>query len=98
MIVMELVVALSMRSLKYPLYKVGVFKNKYLWLAILSSFALQLVILYLPGLQPLFDVHTPELIDWAIAALSGAIIFQHSRNRQNRHKSKKKTVKAVRKS
>jgi Ca2+-transporting ATPase len=75
MIVMELVVALSMRSLKYPLYKVGVFKNKYLWYAILSSFALQLVILYVPGLQPLFDVHTPELVDWAIAAGFGAIIF-----------------------
>jgi P-type Ca2+ transporter type 2C len=75
MIVMELVIALCMRSLKYPLYKVGPFKNKYLWVAIASSFALQLVILYVPGLQPLFDVHMPELIDWAIAALCGAIVF-----------------------
>ena len=75
MIVMELVIALSMRSLKYPVFKVGIFKNKYLWYAILASFALQLVILYVPGLQALFDVHTPELIDWAIAALYGAIIF-----------------------
>ncbi len=75
MIVMELVVALCMRSLKYPLYKVGPFKNKYLWYAILGSFALQLVILYVPGLQVLFDVHQPEMIDWAVAALGGAIIF-----------------------
>jgi Ca2+-transporting ATPase len=75
MIVMELVVALCMRSLKYPLYKVGPFKNKFLWAAILASFGLQLVILYVPGLQPLFDVHQPELIDWAVAALSGAIVF-----------------------
>ncbi len=75
MIVMELVIALSMRSLKYPVFKVGPFKNKYLWYAILSSFALQLVILYVPGIQVLFDVHNPELIDWAIAALYGAIIF-----------------------
>jgi Ca2+-transporting ATPase len=75
MIVMELVVALCMRSLKYPLYKVGPFKNKYLWYAILGSFALQLVILYVPGLQVLFDVHQPELIDWAVAALGGAIVF-----------------------
>ncbi|MGD6805429.1 MAG: cation-translocating P-type ATPase [Candidatus Bathyarchaeia archaeon] len=75
MIVMELVVALCMRSLKYPLFKVGAFKNKYLWAAILSSFALQLVILYVPGLQILFDVHNPELIDWAVAALYGAIVF-----------------------
>ena len=69
MIMMELVIALSMRSLKYPVFKVGPFKNKFLWFAILSSFALQLVILYVPGLQSLFDVHMPELIDWAIAAL-----------------------------
>jgi P-type Ca2+ transporter type 2C len=75
MIVMELVIALCMRSLKYPLYKVGAFKNKWLWIAIVCSFALQLVILYVPGLQSLFDVHMPELIDWAIAALFGAIVF-----------------------
>jgi P-type Ca2+ transporter type 2C len=75
MIVMELVIAITMRSLKYPIFKVGPFKNKYLWYAILSSFALQLVILYVPGLQSLFDVHMPELIDWAIAALFGAIVF-----------------------
>ena len=75
MIVIQLVIALSMRSLKYPVFKVGLFKNKYLWYAIASSFALQLVILYVPGLQSLFDVHMPELIDWAIAALFGAIVF-----------------------
>jgi Ca2+-transporting ATPase len=75
MIVIQLVIALSMRSLKYPVFKVGPFKNKYLWYAIASSFALQLVILYVPGLQSLFDVHMPELIDWAIAALFGAIVF-----------------------
>ncbi len=75
MIVMELVVALSMRSLKYPVFKVGVFKNKFLWYAILSSFALQLLILYVPGVQPLFDVHTPELIDWVVAFSFGAIVF-----------------------
>ncbi len=75
MIVMELVIALSMRSLRYSLFKVGPFKNKYLIVAILVSFALQLVILYVPGLAGLFDVHAPELIDWVIAALYGAIVF-----------------------
>ena len=72
---MELVIAISMRSLKYPVYKVGIFKNKWLWYAILASFGLQLVILYVPYLQTLFDVHTPELIDWAIAALYAGIVF-----------------------
>jgi Ca2+-transporting ATPase len=75
MIVMELVVAISARSLKYPVFKVGVFKNKFLWYAILSSFALQLFILYTPGVQAVFDVHSPGLIDWAIAGLFAAIVF-----------------------
>jgi Ca2+-transporting ATPase len=75
MIAMELVIAISMRSLKYPVYKVGAFKNKWLWYAILVSFALQLVILYVPSLQTLFDVHSPELIDWAIATLYAVIVF-----------------------
>ncbi|TFH23407.1 cation-transporting P-type ATPase, partial [Candidatus Bathyarchaeota archaeon] len=69
MIAMELTIAISARSFKYPIAKVGPFKNKYLWLAVFSSFALQLVVLYVPGIQTLFDVHTPQLIDWAIAAL-----------------------------
>ncbi len=75
MIAMELVIALSMRSLKYPVFKVGVFKNKWLWIAILLSFALQLVILYVPTLQSVFYVHTPELIDWAVAAFFAGIVF-----------------------
>jgi Ca2+-transporting ATPase len=75
MIAMELAVAISCRSLKYPVFKVGIFKNKFLWVAVLSSFALQLLILYTPGLQSLFDVHSPELVDWAIAGLFAAAVF-----------------------
>ena len=75
MVMMELAVAISARSLKYPVFKVGPFKNKFLWLAVLSSFALQLFVLYTPGVQALFDLHTPELIDWAIAALFAFVVF-----------------------
>ncbi len=75
MIVMELAVAISCRSLKYPVFKVGLFKNKYLWYAVLSSLIFQLVILYVPGLQVLFDVHSPELVDWAIAGLFAGAVF-----------------------
>ena len=75
MIAMELAIAISCRSLKFPVFKVGVFKNKFLWIAVLSSFALQLLVLYTPGLQVLFDVHSPELIDWAIAGLYAGAVF-----------------------
>ena len=75
MILMELANAVSARSLKYPVFKVGTFKNKFLWYAILSSFALQLVVLYTPGIQGIFDVSSPEPLDWAFAILFTAITF-----------------------
>ena len=75
MILIELSIALSSRSLKHPVIKVGVFKNKYLWYAILSSFALQLVVLYVPSIQALFDVNSPTLIDWGVAVVLSAIVF-----------------------
>jgi Ca2+-transporting ATPase len=75
MILMELANAISARSLQYPVFKVGVFKNKFLWYAVLSSFGLQIFILYTPGIQTLFGVSSPEPIDWAFAILFTAITF-----------------------
>jgi len=75
MILMELANAISARSLKYTVFKVGVFKNKFLWYAILSSLGLQLLVLYTPGVHQIFDVEPPEVQDWAIALLFTAIVF-----------------------
>ena len=75
MILMELANAISARSLKYPVWKVGVFRNKFLWYAVLSSFFLQLIVLYTPGLNTVFSVSTPKPLDWAFAILFTAITF-----------------------
>jgi len=75
MIVMELANAISARSLKFPVWEVGVFKNRFLWYAVLSSFFLQLVVLYTPGLNAAFNVNAPEPLDWAFAMLFTAIAF-----------------------
>jgi P-type Ca2+ transporter type 2C len=75
MVMMELAVAISCRSLKYPVFKVGPFKNKFLWYAVISSFFLQLLVLYMPGLQALFDVSSPGLNDWAVAGLFAVAVF-----------------------
>jgi Ca2+-transporting ATPase len=75
MILMELVNAISARSLKYPVWKVGAFKNKFLVYAVLSSFSLQLMVLYIPGLNAAFNVNAPEPLDWAFAVLFTAITF-----------------------
>ena len=75
MILMELVNAISARSFRYSVFKVGLFKNRFLWYAILSSFGLQLLVLYTPGIQTVFGVTSPEPIDWAFAILFTAITF-----------------------
>ena len=74
-VLMELANAVSARSLKYTVFKVGVFKNKFLWVAILSSLAMQLAVLYIPGVQGLFDVTYPDAFDWIVAITSTLIVF-----------------------
>jgi Ca2+-transporting ATPase len=75
MILMELVNAISARSLKFPVWKVGAFKNRFLVYAVLSSFLLQLLVLYTPGLNSAFSVSAPEALDWGFAVLFTAITF-----------------------
>jgi Ca2+-transporting ATPase len=75
MILMELANAISARSLKHPVWKVGVFKNKLLWGAIMSSLLLQLVVLYTPGVNAAFNVAVPQALDWALAIMFMAITF-----------------------
>jgi len=75
MILMELANAISARSLRFPVFKIGLFKNKFLWYAILLSFGLQLLVLYTPGIQTVFGVTSPEPLDWAFAILFTAIVF-----------------------
>jgi Ca2+-transporting ATPase len=75
MVLMELANAVNARSLKYTVFKVGLFKNKFLWIAILSSLGLQMIVLYTPALHGLFDVTYPELFDWAVAIAFTLIVF-----------------------
>lgn len=74
-VLMELANAICARSLKYTVFKVGIFKNKFLWVAILSSLAMQLAVLYIPGVQGLFDVTYPDAFDWIVAITSTLIVF-----------------------
>jgi len=75
MVLMELANAVNARSLKYTVFKVGLFKNKFLWIAILSSLGLQMIVLYTPALHSVFDVTYPELLDWAVAIAFTLIVF-----------------------
>jgi Ca2+-transporting ATPase len=51
----ELVRAYTARSERYPVLKMGVFNNKYMNWAILSSLVLLLIVVYVPFLQGVFS-------------------------------------------
>ncbi|XES77420.1 MAG: cation transporting ATPase C-terminal domain-containing protein [Candidatus Bathyarchaeia archaeon] len=71
----QLAIALPHVPTNTSLKSHGLFKTNYICDAILSSFALQLFILYTPGIQQIFGVHAPEPFDWVIAALFAGIVF-----------------------
>ncbi len=75
LVLMELANAVNARSLKYTVFKVGLFKNKFLWLAILSSLGLQLMVLYIPAFHGIFEVTYPNVFDWAVAVVFTLIVF-----------------------
>jgi len=75
MILIELLIALSFRSLKYSALRVGIWRNKFLILAIISSLLLQLCILYTPALHRPFSITYPSIQDWAFGLMSALIVF-----------------------
>ena len=75
LILMELLLALSTRSLRHTVFRVGVFKNKYLIAAILVSIAMQLAILYAPPARVAFKLVEPDLEDWVLGVAAAATVF-----------------------
>lgn len=53
-------------------YRVSLFSNRWLLFALVSSFALQLMIIYIPALQPIFGTTSLGLREWIIL---GAVAF-----------------------
>jgi Ca2+-transporting ATPase len=54
------------RSLTESLFKIGVFTNKSLLLATGISFALQMAVVYTPGLRTVFNTEPLGLFDWVL--------------------------------
>ena len=59
----ELLRAYTARSERYPLLKMGVFKNKWMNLAVLASVALVMAVIYIPGLNIVFDTVPLTLVE-----------------------------------
>ena len=74
-IVFEWLISLEMRSSKFPLWKMGFFKNIPLLSAIAITCSLHLTMLYVPLFQKLFNVVSLSWEEWGIAIIPGVAIF-----------------------
>ncbi len=70
LIVMELIRVYTIRLE----YKLGLFSNKYLLLAVFTSFTLQLAVIYTP-LSTFFGTLPLSLIDWTVIMGANAMVF-----------------------
>ncbi len=75
MVVSELFLALSCRSLRKTVWGEAMFRNKFLIGALIVSLAMQVFVLYVPALQVAFDIVAPTSYDWMLAAFVAVLVF-----------------------
>jgi Ca2+-transporting ATPase len=68
-------IAFSARSDEYTIFKLGVFRNRWLVLIICGSILLQMAVIYVPFLQKAFGTVPMTLDRWAIALGAGLGLF-----------------------
>ena len=64
--VSELLRAYTARSERYPILKIGLFNNQWMNIAVISSLALILGVVYIPLLQPVFDTTALNWGQWRV--------------------------------
>jgi Ca2+-transporting ATPase len=62
----ELIRAFTSRSEHYPLFKIGVFSNKWMNLAVLASMVLIFAVIYIPFFNPIFETEPLTLTEWRL--------------------------------
>jgi Ca2+-transporting ATPase len=68
-------IAFSARSDEYTVFKLGVFRNRWLVLIICGSILLQMAVIYVPFLQKAFGTVPMTLERWGIALGAGLALF-----------------------
>lgn len=75
LIVIQFFKVVNYRSDRLSIFKIGVFTNKWLCLAVIASFAMCIPLIYIPFFQDRFHTFPLSLLDWTIVILSSATIF-----------------------
>ncbi len=75
MVTFEWFRAFNARSDEYTVFKLGVFRNRWLVMAIAVAIMLQLAVVYVPFLQVAFSTVPLGIDGWGIAILAGGSLF-----------------------
>jgi P-type Ca2+ transporter type 2C len=75
LVIIQFFAAYNFRSDIKSVFKIGIFKNKWLNLAVLWECALLVVIFNIPVLEPVFHTMAFTPIDWAIVLAAAVTIF-----------------------
>jgi Ca2+-transporting ATPase len=62
----ELLRAYTARSERHNIWQIGIFANRFLQYGVLASLAIQLLIIYLPALDPVFNTTALQARDWLV--------------------------------
>jgi magnesium-transporting ATPase (P-type) len=71
----ELLYLFNCRSLKYSMFKIGVFSNPLLWVGVISMILLQILFTYAPIMNRVFHTKPIDISDWIWVLLTGIIIY-----------------------
>ncbi|MBI5064682.1 calcium-translocating P-type ATPase, SERCA-type [Candidatus Woesearchaeota archaeon] len=75
LVLFQLFNVLNQRSEHVSLFKLGILSNKWLIGAIASSVLLQIVVIYIPGMQTAFGTVSLSLYDWLICLLVSSSVL-----------------------
>ncbi len=76
LVIYEMFNVINCRSLKYSIFRIGLFSNRKLLYAIAVSILLQLLVIYVPAIQAGFRTVALGLLDWlVIVAVSSTVLI-----------------------
>ena len=75
LIVFEMINVFNFRSLRFPMWRVGYFTNRYVLAAVAGSLLIQAGVVYLPFMRHFLRTAPLSLEEWGIMVLLGAPLF-----------------------
>jgi Ca2+-transporting ATPase len=67
--------ALATRSTRESIFTIGLFSNRLMVWAVLTTFVLQLLLIYLPPFQKVFDTKALNIQQLIICLIASAVVF-----------------------